>query len=305
MLEDLHHYIVHAPAVAFWPQWGFGALFSTLSLASGLQSWWRARIIDDTPTAKLRSAPQGYVELHGTMAPHEGGHNGPLTGRPCIWYRWAIHERRGSGKNSRWVRIDGGMSDAPLRLDDGTGQCVINPDGAEIICAQNDSWYGNSRRPSPTTRTSSGLFSGGYRYREERISAGESGYAIGHLHTPRRGRKERDELAGHLLKRWKNDPAARARFDTDGDGELSMREWSAAVDKAERLASEAEARVKRPPPMAHLSATGEKRHPFIISTREEHDLTRRFKLRAAFSTLIFMAMGPITLMALYIRLGTT
>ncbi|MGB0712458.1 MAG: GIDE domain-containing protein [Gammaproteobacteria bacterium] len=305
MLEDLRQYIVHAPAVAFWPQWGFGVLFSTLSLGAGLQAWWRARIIDDTPTAKLRSAAQGYVELRGMMAPHAGTLTGPLTGRPCIWYRWAIYERRGSGKNRRWVRVDGGLSDTPIRLDDGTGQCIINPEGAEIICAQDSSWYGNSRRPSPSTRTSSGLFSGGYRYREERIGEGEPGYAIGHLHTPRRGRRERDELAGHLLKRWKNDPKARARLDSDGDGELSMSEWSAAVDKAERLATEAEARVKRPPPMAQLSATGDKRHPFIISTREERDLARRFKIRAAISTVVFLAMGPITVMALFIRLGTS
>ncbi len=31
----------------------------------------------------------------------------PLTGRACVWYEYAIQERRRRGRNTRWVTVRG------------------------------------------------------------------------------------------------------------------------------------------------------------------------------------------------------
>lgn len=60
--------------------------------------------MEDTPTSKLRSAAQGYVELSGYGALLEGAPIiAPLTGLTCTWYSHEIEERRRSGKNTHWV----------------------------------------------------------------------------------------------------------------------------------------------------------------------------------------------------------
>ena len=49
----------------------------------------RKRLIEDTPTSRIRSAPQGFVELAGVAGVFEGEPIiAPLTQRPCCWYRY-------------------------------------------------------------------------------------------------------------------------------------------------------------------------------------------------------------------------
>ena len=46
-----------------------------------------ARLIEDTPTSRIRSAAQGYVELAGNGLPLPATKNpAPLTQRPCTWW---------------------------------------------------------------------------------------------------------------------------------------------------------------------------------------------------------------------------
>ena len=61
----------------------------------------RARAVADTPTSRIASAHQGYVELHGVARSDQPEPmRAPLTKRPCVWYRYTI-ERKG-GKN-KWI----------------------------------------------------------------------------------------------------------------------------------------------------------------------------------------------------------
>ena len=68
----------------------------------------------------------------------------------------------------------------PFLLDDESGQCIVKPEGAEIVAGESLTWYGDT--PWPTIvpgRTP--LFAGGrdYRYFEERIYEHERLYALG------------------------------------------------------------------------------------------------------------------------------
>src|SRR5690606_16652826 len=92
----------------------------------------RARLIEDTPTSRIRSAPQGYVELTGfarEVAAADTPLRGPLTGKPCVWFRYRI-ERYQRGKRSGWHPVESGASAQWFELDDGSGRCWIDPAGA-------------------------------------------------------------------------------------------------------------------------------------------------------------------------------
>jgi len=58
-----------------------------------------ARLIEDTPTSRIRSAAQGYVELAGRCRPLDGTQNlAPLTQRPCVWWSYRIQQKAESGQ---------------------------------------------------------------------------------------------------------------------------------------------------------------------------------------------------------------
>lgn len=80
-------------------------------------AWWflrrfsQARHLLDTPTSKIRSAAQGYVEFYGVL--HVCGEAqllGPLTNTPCLWWRYKIEEYTASGKKRSWRTLESGSS---------------------------------------------------------------------------------------------------------------------------------------------------------------------------------------------------
>jgi len=54
-----------------WMLLGFLAVTALVAFYLSFRYWYRARLIEDVPTARIRSAPQGYVELEGTGQPLE------------------------------------------------------------------------------------------------------------------------------------------------------------------------------------------------------------------------------------------
>src|SRR6202011_3390048 len=89
------------------------------------KAWGKNRVIEDTPTSRVRSAAQGYVELSGRgILPPCAQSKGPLTGKPCTWWRYKIKERGSSGRSRSWRTIESGASELPFLLDDGTGLCL-------------------------------------------------------------------------------------------------------------------------------------------------------------------------------------
>ena len=53
-----------------------------------------ARLIENVPTAKIRSASQGYVELIGTTKLMDGPPIiSPVSGTRCVWFRYTIEEQ--------------------------------------------------------------------------------------------------------------------------------------------------------------------------------------------------------------------
>ena len=91
--------------VKFWIA-AAGLAFATVySFFYSFRAWRKNRLVEDTPTSRVRSAAQGYVEFTGIGKMLEGAPNkAPLSGIPCTWWSYKIEERR-SSQRSRWSTI--------------------------------------------------------------------------------------------------------------------------------------------------------------------------------------------------------
>jgi hypothetical protein len=151
-----------------------------------------ARNIEDSPTAKIRSAAQGYVELKGTAKSlSTQTTTAKLTQKPCAWYRYTIEYFQTTTTSEQttayWNLLDEGVSTDFFLLCDETGQCVINPKGAEIITTTCTSWRGHTQLPTPpSTSFLRWLFWeswGPYRYTEYRLELDAPLYVSGMFRT--------------------------------------------------------------------------------------------------------------------------
>lgn len=247
---------------------GLMALLSLIAWASALR---RRRAMADTPTSRIASAAQGYTELLGQGRPLEGlALRSPLTHLPCLWYRYTTEEKDSEGK---WKEVDRGQSTASFIVDDGTGQCAVDPEGAEIHSRHKECW----------TR-------GDTRHTEWKLLQGDPIYALGQFRTLSGGDALLDpaEDLKQLLTAWKKDPAElRRRFDLDGDGHLDQEEWALARQAARREVEKLhlEARAQ---PEAHLMGRPDGRL-YLITNLAPEKLARRYGLWALFHLAVFFA----------------
>lgn len=276
----------------------------------------RARLIEDTPTAKVRSAPQGYVELEGWARCMDGAPvYAPLSGAPCAWYRYEVEKHVSDGKSSNWQTVESGTSEAIFHLQDDTGVCIVDPDGADIHPSIQQVWYGSTARPPHGPghestgwfgRISGTLLGGNYRYSESRIRNHDPLYALG-LFTNPGGEDAITPLSmevGDLLRQWKRDPAELLRrFDKNGDGQIDPREWEEARQAAEQIVLKQ--RAGRPPQaeVCVLRKPSAKGQPFILAAAQQGSLAGRYRRRAFFAMLGFLLSGAGLSWVLTARFG--
>jgi hypothetical protein len=274
--------------LGFWLGVAIAAGLAAWLLHRGRRAFWRLRLIVDTPTARIRSAPQGYVEFQGRALPLRGELQARLTGTPCVWYRWRIEEHQGRSSGGRrgghWVTRDHGDAGRPFLIDDGTGQAEVAPADAYLHLRARERWQGPhpDRRAATRGNAITRFFERQRRYRmtEERIHASEPVYILGHFETPRRGVREREALTRTLLARWKRDPERMQRFDLDGDGSVDLDEWERARRQAARLAARAENQLSAEAPRPRVVAADDPAQPFVVSTEDEPTLLARLRLTA-------------------------
>lgn len=269
----------------------------------------RARLMVDTPTAAIRSAAQGYVELEGIARMMDGEPVlSPLSGRPCVWYRYSV-EHKGTHDDD-WRTVESGVSESIFHLDDGTGRCIVDPEGAAIIPSVRLCWRGQLQRPGAAPLETGFwdrfLHSGPYRYTEHRLLDGDPLYAAGQFVAL--GSADAvgpNEEIRDLLSRWKRDRRELLkRFDADGDGEISPNEWEAVRAQAERevMASWHERAETSDLSVLRKPAYG---RPFLLSSIPQTDLIARYRRHALLAAGAFLALGAFTVWALQVRSGGT
>lgn len=301
--------------------WLWSAAFSALALLSlffAFRNLHRARLIEDTPTSRIRSAHQGYVELIGEAAMMRGEPViAPLSGMPCCWWRYRIERKHNKG----WRTTRSSQSESLFLLRDDTGECVIDPQGAYITPSEKSVWYGPNAMPSAGPDQGGGsanvqtslfgihfslnhTFGGEYRYTEETIIAGDPLYAIGLFKSVGEIDRQamREELIKERLRQWKSDNAnLLKRFDRNQDGQIDLDEWESVRRSARESVVREEMRESQQP-IHTLSDTGSQTRPLLISSQEEFDIVRRFRLWAAGALVGFFVLGACVVWMLTVRM---
>jgi hypothetical protein len=260
----------HSPAV--WP-YALGAM-SLVSFAAWIGNYRRLRQIADTPLSNIATAAQGYVEIAGRGEMPDGApYTSKLSNLPCVWFKYEIHEK---SSDDKWSLQDSGASDEPFIINDASGQCVVDPEGAEVICSRERTWT-----------------EGNMRYVEWLLQPREFIYALGDFVTVGGATSALDLEAdvGSLLAEWKkNQPELLKRFDLNQDGAIDLREWELvrrqAVREVEAQHREIRARdgtnVLRAPTDGRL---------FLISNNVPGKVRLKFLLWAWAHAAIFVGAG--------------
>ncbi|SIQ91680.1 hypothetical protein SAMN05421829_10814 [Aromatoleum tolulyticum] len=253
--------------------WGLGiGVLAASGLAGWLRSLGTARAISDTPTSRIASAAQGYVELTGRGRPVDGTPLlSPVNGLPVLWYRVETERRQSDGK---WRHVSTYESDASFLLDDGSGVCAVDPEGADMMVSRKETYTQGDTRHTQWCLIN-----------QDRI------YVLGEFATLGSvapdfdiGRQTRD-----LLDHWKSDrKRLLERFDLDGDGEIDLREWELARSQARREVTKLRDEVLSAPE-AHVVRKPASKSLFLVSDLDPHRLATRYRWWSMYHIAVFLA----------------
>ncbi len=257
--------------------WCLGSM-ALISLPAWYSALYRLRTVSGTATSRIGSAAQGYVELTGRGDVYQTPVLSRYSNLPCLWCRYKMERR--SSDNKGWHTEESGESNALFVIDDGTGKCVVDPEGAEILTRHKDSWM-----------------KGDYRYTEWKLLDIDFIYALGEFRTVGGSNTTltQDELVKQVLSEWKTDNAdLLKRFDLDNNGVLDMQEWMLARSAAKREAEKRMNEVLAEPDTNFMLQPRDGRL-FLISNFDQDRLARRYKIWAwAHVVIFFGALGGIT-----------
>ena len=265
--------------LAVWP-YALGAM-SLISFAAWIGSYRRLRQIADTPTSNIASAAQGYAEITG-RAEQPGGTplRSKLTNLLCVWFRYEVYVKSADDK---WSLEESGDSDEPFVLKDATGRCVIDPEGAEVICARKQTWTEGSRR-----------------YTEWLLLPQERVYAIGDFITIGGPDSELDldaDISAQLTEWKKNQPELLRRFDLNRDRAIDLKEWELARRQARREV-EAQHREIRTRDGTHVLRRPADGRLFLLSNYVPEKLRQTYLIWSWVHTGIFVGAGGFALVLL-------
>lgn len=263
----------------------------------GFKAWRENRLVGDTPISRIRSAAQGYVGVSGkgVMLP-KGQTVGPLTGIPCMWWRYKIEDRRRKDDTTNEA-----VSESTFILDDGSGQCLIDPRGAEVFSREKTVWYGESQWPLARIPRGQGFIgaltdalipNGRYRYTEHRLQPNERLCVLGAMGVAGGVRAADPDVAvTALLHDWKQDQKSLlARFDDDHDGVLSSEEWGRARAAARQQVLD---HISARPQTASINVLSQPMdgRAFLLAAWDGHSLSRRLRWRAAAGIAAFVGFS--------------
>lgn len=290
--------ILQLDVIEFWAGLLLVTVVALWMFWSMLRFYRYAHMIAIVPTAKIRSAAQGYVELNGKARLMDGPLIvSPLTGKVCVWFHYKIEEQVKSYDSkgfsrSHWRVVTERTSEELFLLEDDTGRCVIDPDDAQVITRDKTTWYKRNVIPPR-------------RYTEELILEHEPLYAIGLFKTLANiDRKHVKQHVADLLRQWKNDPNQLIHdFDTDGDRKLSETEWEKARLKAEQHVRMEHGQREKQEQLNVLKSSPHKQQMFILSTIPETTLIKHYYHKTLASMVGFIISSGLAVWATTVRFG--
>ncbi len=272
MITSASQFIIAAFAVQvreLWVWFGSAVLIGLISLFAWRSVLVRRRLFTGTAIARIVSAAQGYALLHGRG--FDMDESVPLlaacSNRPCLWYRYRVTESSGRHRSV----VDSGESDTSFWIDDGTGRCLVELKGAEIISGNEKKWT-----------------EGNLTYVEWTLHAGETIYALGEFNTERAAaRLSMRESMKNLLEEWKrNKKQLLERFDLNRDGEIDLQEWELARAAARREVEKTHDEIRRQPDV-HCLRLPENGHLYLITNLNPKKIARHYLWWLLFHIAVF------------------
>ncbi|MCG8313268.1 MAG: LemA family protein [Pseudomonadales bacterium] len=97
------------------------------------------RFIENLPTTKIKGIMPGVAEIQGNVEICDGDKPliSPLKQRECVYYHYVEKEKRGSGKNSKWVTVVDDKTYLDCKVKDETATIRIDLEEAELISRHN------------------------------------------------------------------------------------------------------------------------------------------------------------------------
>lgn len=305
MLESLKQQIISAENIPIALLLLALTAISLACLYGIFRNFHRYRMINDTPTSRIRSAHQGYVELEGIGRLMKGTPIvSPLTKMQCLWYSYKI-ERRVNGhrdhslQKTDWEKVESGVSDNLFLLADDTGSCVVDPEGAAIKPSFSKSWLGSSYYPLTGTV-------GDYRYTEKRIGVGEDLYLLGFFKTVggRNDKLDKSAEVSSLLANWKKRPELLlARFDHNDDGEIDLQEWETARTTAAQEVEKSFSDRLVQPEVHIISKPQDSSRPYVITVDSQEMISQQYRWYSVATMLGFFLSGMAAVWVMGVRLG--
>ena len=162
----------------------FGVLIVLFGLSS-IMGYVRMRRTDPTDVRSIRPE-MDVVELTGTARPAGSALTAPLSRGDALAYDYDV--RVESGDDSH--RVEGDAENVPFVLDDGTGEVLVNPNGARWSLEEQQWKIDDGEEPPASLReyldendgdgaASSVLYKRDRYFREERLEPGEDVYVYG------------------------------------------------------------------------------------------------------------------------------
>jgi len=281
------HFIIIALAIQSESAevWPYALLANSLvSFFAWVANYRRYRQISDLPTSKVASAAQGYVELFGRAEMLPGVPVlSQLSSTSCCWYCFEIEEKTSDNK---WSTVDSGKSVAHFALIDDTGQCVVSPDGAEVLTNHHKSWAHGNRRYNEWLLLPAGIL-----------------YAIGEFSTSTAAAisasEERSDVSAKLTD-WKNDSKKLLeRFDLNRDGKIDMKEWELARLQAQREVRKHNSEIQsRSIEGTHLLCKPRDGRLFLLANEAPDKVGERYRFWSGLHLVIFIGAGSAGLIML-------
>jgi hypothetical protein len=163
-------------------------------------------------------------------------------------------------------------------IADTTGECIVDPEHADVLPAVVRTWGGDFPRPQRIPARTEYLRFGRFRYHERLLRVGDHLYANGWFRTHNAGHEfDEGRDVAELLAEWKRDRRdLLRRFDTNRDGVIDMSEWEqarrAALEEVRRQHLEHSVR----PDLNLLSAVPDGRR-YLLSAVSRQQLARRYR----------------------------
>lgn len=105
---------------------GLAAVSGPFLFLRGFRDFRLRRLMQNTPTSRIRSMPMGLVEVAGTVEPRSNV-TAPFSGRPCVFWEVDIS----TYSRNRWIVVHTKASGQPFYLRDETGVAMVYPQGAQ------------------------------------------------------------------------------------------------------------------------------------------------------------------------------